>query len=248
LSKPAAQRSRRKRNQGITLIEMIIVVVIIAIASAGITMSLGALSRANLKAGAGKLAGAIRYAFNRAVVNGTTVRVHFQIPGDSFSIEEAHGGILLATRKEKEMKLALRQNGAVADAIDPWLAAEARIRNPDKPSLGTSPFGPLTNADGDSLKRYSNIPLGQGVQFVKLISANEAQPRTRGDGALHFFPGGRTEHAYVELSDGRGGAYTVELNALTGRVRIYAQPYEKIETFDKHFNSEDESEASEVKE
>jgi hypothetical protein len=146
------------------------------------------------------------------------------------------------------MKLALRQGNAVADAIDPWLAAEARIRHPDKPSLGASPFGPLTNADGDALKRYSNIPLGKGVQIVRLVAANEAQPRTRGDGALHFFAGGRTEHAFIELGDGRDGVYTVELNALTGRVRIYAQPYEKIETFDKHFNSEDERESSEVKE
>ena len=44
------------------------------------------------------------------------------------------------------------------------------------------------------------------------------------DGAVHFFPGGRSEHSYIELSDGRTGVYTVEVNALTGHARIYAQP------------------------
>jgi len=230
-----------------TLIEIILVVVIIALSSAGITMSLGALSRANLKSSAGRLAGAMRYAYNRAVVNGTTVRLHFTIPGDRFSLEEAHGGILLASRKDKEDKRALGDNGKIADSVDPWAAAEARIKNPDKPSVGASPFEPLTGHDGERLKRYSNIPLGRGVQFLKLIAANEAEPRTQGEGAVHFFPGGRSEHTYIELSDGRNGVYTIEVNALTGHARIYPQPYEELETLDQTTNSNGDQ-PSEVKE
>jgi len=227
-----------------TLIEIIIVVVIMALSSAGITMSLGALTRANLKSGAGRLAGAMRYAYNRAVVQGTTVRVRFKLPGDSFAIEEAHGGVLLATRKDKEQKRALGDNGAVADAVDPWAAAEARIRNPDKPSVGASPFGPLTTSEGETLKRYTNISLGRGVQFSRLFAANEPKPRTQGEGAVHFFPGGRSEHAFVELSDGKGAAYTLEVNALTGRVRIHPEAYERLDSVQ---NLDDDPDASEVK-
>jgi hypothetical protein len=228
-----------------TLIEIIIVVVIMALSATGISLSMGALSRANIKAGAGRLAGAMRYAYNRAVTQGTTVRIRFRIPGDSFAIEEAHGGVLLATRKDKLNKKSEGDNGQVADAVDPWLAAEARIKHPDKPTVGASPFGPLTNADGETLKRYGKIPLGRGVQFVKLIAAHEPVPRTHGDGAIHFFPGGRTEHALVELGDGRDGVYTVELNSLTGRVRVYPDAHESADTLG---NPDDEQEASEVKE
>jgi general secretion pathway protein H len=228
-----------------TLIEIIIVVVIMALASTGVSLSLGALSRANLKAGAGKMGGAMRYAYNRAVTQGTTVRVHFKIPGNTFSIEEAHGGVLLATRKDKENKRAQDAKGKVVDAVDPWAAAEARIKHPDLPSVGASPFGPLTNRDGDAIKRYTNIPLGRGVQFSKLIVAHEPEPRTSGEGSVHFFPGGQSEHAFVQLSDGRDGVYTVEVSPLTGRVKIFAEAHDSSESL---HGDDDDPETSEVKE
>lgn len=226
-----------------TLIEIIIVVVIMALASAGMTLSLGAISRANLRAGAGKLGGAMRYAYNRAVSHAMTVRVVFKLAGNTFSIEEAHGGVLLATKKDKEEKRALDARGKVVDVVDPWAAAEARIKTPDKPTVGASPFSPLTNAEGEPIKRYSNVSLGKGVEFKRLIVPHEPEPKSKGEGAVHFFPGGRSEHAYIELGDGREGIYTVEVNALTGRIKVYAGPHESLGLLD----SEDEEDSSEVK-
>ena len=227
-----------------TLIEIIIVVVIMALASAGMSLSLGAISRANLRSGAGKLGGAMRYAYNRAVSRAMTVRVVFKLPGNTFSIEEAHGGVLLTSKKDKEDKRTLDSRGKSVDAVDPWAAAEARIKSPDKPVIGSSPFSTLTNADGDPIKRYSNISLGRGVEFKRLIVPHEPEPKTAGEGAVHFFPGGRSEHAYIELGDGREGVYTVEVNALTGRVKVYSGTYESLGLLD----SENEEDASEVKE
>src|SRR4051794_1172475 len=92
-AQPARARRTRRANlrlQGMTLIEIVIVVAIMALASAGMSLSLGALSRANLRAGAGKLGGAMRYAYNRAVSHSMTLRVVFRMPGNTFSIEEAH--------------------------------------------------------------------------------------------------------------------------------------------------------------
>jgi hypothetical protein len=227
-----------------TLIEIIIVVVIMALASAGMSLSLGAISRANLRAGAGKLGGAMRYAYNRAVSRAMTVRVVFKLPGNTFSIEEAHGGVLLSSRKDKEEKRTLDSRGKPVDSVDPWAAAEARIKTPDKPVVGTSPFSGLTNADGDPMKRYANVSLGKGVEFKRLIVPHEPEPKTAGEGAVHFFPGGRSEHAYIELSDGREGIYTVEVNALTGRVKVYTGPHESEGQLD---DTEHDEESSEVK-
>jgi Tfp pilus assembly protein FimT len=227
-----------------TLIEIIIVVVIMALASAGMSLSLGAISRANLRSGAGKLGGAMRYAYNRAVSRGMTVRVVFKLPGNTFSIEEAHGGVLLTSKKDREDKRTLDSRGKSVDAVDPWAAAEARIKTPDKPVIGSSPFTALTNADGDPVKRYANVSLGSGVEFRRLIVPHEPEPKTSGEGAIHFFPGGRSEHAYIELGDGREGIYTVEINALTGRVKVYSGPHESLGLLD----SENDEDASEIKE
>jgi general secretion pathway protein H len=228
-----------------TLIEVIIVVVIIALAASGISLSLGAISRANLKSSAGKLGAAMRYAYNRAVTQGTTVRVSFSIPGNTFSIQEAREGVLLATKKEKEQKQALNEKGKVVDAIDPWEAAQARIAAPDKPTVGASPFAPLESEDGTPLKRYNKVKLPSGVQIIKLLVAHEPEPRTRGEGAVHFFPGGRGEHALVQIGDGREGIYTVEVSALTGRIRVYPREYEATDLLEP--DDEDQKTTSEVK-
>ena len=228
-----------------TLIEVIIVVVIIALAASGITLSLGALSRANLKSGAGKLGAAMRFAYNRAVTQGTTVRVFFNIPGNVFSIQEARAGVLLATKKEKDNKQVLNERGKALDAVDPWELAQAKISTPDKPRIGSSPFEPLTTDDGSELKRYSKVVLGSGVQIVRLLVAHEPEPRTSGEGAVHFFPGGRGERALVQLGDGREGVYTVEVNALTGRIRVYPYAYEEKDLLEP---DEMDNDVSEVKE
>jgi general secretion pathway protein H len=239
--------SRRHRKQeGMTLIEMIIVTVILALAASGISLSLGALSRASLKAGAGKMASGIRYAYNRAITQGTTVRVHFKMSGSTFSVEEARSGVLLTTKKEKLDKRSVGESGAPVDSADPWEAAQAKIAHPDKPSLGASPFAALTTEDGTPLKRYTGVSLGAGVQIVKLIVPHEPEPRTAGEGSVYFFPGGRGESALIELGDGRNGIYTLEIRPLTGRVKIYSEAYETRNIL--HDKDDDEDTTSEVKE
>jgi prepilin-type N-terminal cleavage/methylation domain-containing protein len=243
------QHRKHLKQEGMTLIEMIIVTVILALAASGISLSLGALSRASLKAGAGKMAAGMRYAYNRAITQGTTVRVHFKMASSVFSIEEARSGVLLTTKKEKLDKRSLGVKGVPIDAADPWEAAQARIAHPDKPSLGASPFAALTTEDGTALKRYTNVSLGAGVLISKLIVPHEPVPRTTGEGAVYFFPGGRSESALIQLGDGRDGVYTLEVRPLTGRTKIYAEAYEKSNVLhDVRDKDEDEDTTSEVKE
>jgi prepilin-type N-terminal cleavage/methylation domain-containing protein len=238
-------RHRRTRSQeGMTLLEIIMVTVILALAISGVSFSLGALTRTNLKGGAGRLTAAIKYAYNRAITQGTTVRVHFNIPGTTFSIEEAHAGVMMTRAQDKKNKKNIDANGKVADAVDPWASAQARISQPDKPSVGASPFSALTTSDGEVLKRYQNVPIGRGVQIIKLIVAHEPEPVTTGEGSVHFFPGGRTERAVIQLGDGRSGVYSVEVHPLTGRVKVHAEAYEPKDLL-KELDGEEVSEVRE---
>jgi len=217
---------------GMTLIEIVIVVVIIALAASGLSFSLGAVTKANLRAGAGKLASAMRYAYNRAIVKGTTVRIVFEVPGSTFSIEEANGGVTMV-RADDERRMADTDEGAPSQAAaDPWAAAQSRISDALKPNLGASPFSALQGGDGKSIDRFTNVSLGRRVQIVKLLVPHEPTPLEQGQGSVHFFPGGMTEHAVIQLSDGGDTVYSIELHPLTGRAKIRPEAYEPRELLD----------------
>lgn len=209
-----------------TLIELIVVVVILAFAASGLSFSLGALTKTHLKSGAAKLAAAARFAYNRALVRGTTVRIAFDLPGNTFSIEEAHGRIALARADDERRKNTLEKGGADVVAVDPWVAARNRIQEALRPTFGASPFHAITGENGKAITRYQKISLGRRVQLVKLIVPHEPGPLEQGKGAVHFFPAGMTEHAVLQLSDGGDGVYSVEIRPLTGRCRIYPEAYQ----------------------
>ena len=211
-----------------TLIELIVVVVILAFAASGLSFSLGAMTKANLKSGASKLASAARFAYNRAIIHGTTVRIAFELPGNTFSIEEANDRITLARNDDERRKNTLEKGGGDIVAVDPWVAAKNRISEALRPTYGASPFHAISgdSSKGKSTSRYQKISLGRRVQLIKLIVPHEPAPLEQGKGAIHFFSAGLTEHAVLQLSDGADGVYSVEVRPLTGRCRIYPRAYE----------------------
>jgi prepilin-type N-terminal cleavage/methylation domain-containing protein len=228
----SAHRARSRRLAGVTLIEILVVAVIIGIGASGLSFSLGAMTKANLRGGAGKVAAAVKYSYNRAVMKGTTVRIAFDVPGGSFSIEEGSGRVTLARVDDERRTEGSGEDGEEVVAADPWAAAQSRIDQALKPNLGASPFGPLETSDGKTLERYTNVPLGRRVQIIRLIVPHHPAPLEQGRGAVHFFPGGMTEHAVVHLSDGGDTVYSVEVHPLTGRSRIRAEAYEPEDFLD----------------
>lgn len=212
----------RRRSEGMTLIEMMIVVVLVALAATGVTYSLGALTRTHLRSACMRVAAGARYAFNRAISHGTTVRLVFDLGSGEMGFEEAHGSITLA-RVTDSRRIDIErdgEDGADAAAVDPWEAARARLEDTLRPSFGGSPFTPLEGS------RYERRPLADGVRIVRLTTPHEAEPRENGTGHVYFFPNGQTEHSVVWVSDGRDRVFSVEIHPLTGRARVRDSAWE----------------------
>lgn len=207
-----------------TLIEMMIVVLIVAVAATGLSVGFGALTRTHLRSACMRVAAASRYAFNRAISQGTTVRLAFDFSTHQMSFEEAHGNITLA-RVDDERRLDIEEGGDGADAagVDPWAAARARLEDTLRPSFGASPF---TTLEGS---RYQPSELADGVEIERLITPHEAEPREEGTGHVYFFPNGQTEHAVVWVTDGGDRVFSVEIHPLTGRARVREGPFEPEE-------------------
>ena len=206
-----------------TLIEMMIVVVIVAMAAVGMTFAVGALTRTQLRSSCVKVMAAARFSYNRAVSKGTTVRVVIDVDEDTIAIEEAHGRVTLARMDDPR-----RENSESADdeaAVDPWASAQQRLEETMRPSFGASPFSPIRGSGGETLDRYRTQPIGDGIDVIRLILPHEPEPREEGKGSIYFFPHGMSEHAVVQLSDG-SNVYSVEIHPLTARGKVHTFAFE----------------------
>jgi general secretion pathway protein H len=211
-----------------TLIEILIVIVIIALAAGGITMGLGALGRSHLRSACVKIAAASRFAYNRSITRGTTVRVVLDLDANTIAIEEAHGRVALA-RSDDSTREELDEDAEDRAAVDPWAAAQARLSKTLVPSFGASPFGPITDEDGDAIERYlpHAVARSTDVDVARVIVPHEPEPREHGRGAIYYFPAGQTEHAVVWITDDGGEkVYSVEIHPLTGRATVHDFAFE----------------------
>jgi len=206
------------------LIEVILVVAIIAVIVTGATFGLGAVTRTRLRSASFRVMSAARYAYNRAITQGTTTRLHFDFEKNTMAVEESQTPVTLATGDDLD--------GETGDAVDPWDLARRRLEKPlDKP-VPRSPFRPITNSDGKEIKRYTAQPVGDGISVHGLITPHEIDTRTEGEGSVYFFPGGVTEQAVIQLSDSSDTVYSIEIHPLTGNARIHNFAFEPLDEID----------------
>mgnify|MGYP001822252961 CR=1 FL=1 len=90
----------RRTASGFTLIEMMVVVIIVAVAMTGVGLSVGATSRAKLRSSCFKLVSAVRYAYSNAVTHGKTTRLVLDFDARTFHLEETSGRVVLTKDDE----------------------------------------------------------------------------------------------------------------------------------------------------
>ena len=102
-----------------------------------------------------------------------------------------------------------------------------------RPTLGRSPFGPITGREGKALKRYEAAPLGKKIRVLRVYVPHAPAPIDAGHAAIYYFPQGQTERAVVQLTDAKDRVYSVAIEPLTGRARVYDYAYEPIPLEDR---------------
>lgn len=206
-----------------------IVLVIVALGASAASLGLGSVTRTNLKSACVRLMSLTRYAYHRALTNGSTVRVSLNLDQGTFGVSEAFGRVTLVRSDAPLRTEAARDDDNGRDpgaGLDPWELAKRRIERPDDLSLPPSPFSKLTTPEGKVMERFKTQPIGNKIRIVRVIVAHEAAPKTEGTTDLFFFPSGLTQHAVIQLSDPSGTIFSVEVHPLTGKGSIHDAPYE----------------------
>ncbi|MDW8245409.1 MAG: prepilin-type N-terminal cleavage/methylation domain-containing protein [Sandaracinaceae bacterium] len=213
------------RRAGLTLIEITVVILILAMVATSVSYGLGALFQSELRSACMRLAAASRFAFNRAVSHGKTIRITLDFSAHTMAIEEAHSRITLARTDDPRREAIEKEDDTGADhaAVDPWAAAKARLADTLRPSFGHSPFRPIPG------ERYAPQSLGRGVMLLRLYTPHENDAREHGKGHIYFFSHGQAEHAVIWLGDGRKSIFSIEIHPLNGKVKVRSEPYEPEE-------------------
>ncbi len=208
--------SPRRTERGLTLVELLIVVALIAMLSAAVVFGSGMFGASRQRAAAAMIVSGIRTAFTRANATGRPVRLVFDLEENLVSLEETASAVMLRENDEEE------STGAGAEPVTEVERAareesEAILKGPRAPRPSFRPvkeFGFQT--DGKEGRE-----LGKGVSFRMVQTEHDGQERTEGRAYLYFWPGGGTEHAVIQLHQGKDDdGLTVVVSPLTGRAKI----------------------------
>jgi prepilin-type N-terminal cleavage/methylation domain-containing protein len=206
---------RTAKARGFTLIELVVVMVIVSTVLTLVSMGIANIRRADLTSASGMMSGAMRYLYNLAVINNTPYRLVIDMDDRAFWGEELD--------TDDPCARFLPEDGAFGtEEFDP-----EDNESPDADSGAMGVKRPRTHRANftktkDNLLSRRVLPMGIVVTGV-MTSKNQG-PKETGKVAIHFFPGGYAENAYIWMGeqalddDEPEVLLTLELASLNGHV------------------------------
>jgi general secretion pathway protein H len=218
-----------------TLIEIMVVVVLIAVVSVAVFGGTGQLGSARLRHTATAINGAVKVAFTRATATSKSLRLVFDIDSSTMWLEEGDQPMLV----QHDSKTGAANGGA-----DPATEAEkAALREGESivkgPKVARAHFHPVggislhadavpANSAGKPAEGKGPIPLPRNIHFREIQAIHDDAPKTAGRAYLYFWPGGQTERASIQLrlgdSTDDSDTITLLVSPLTGKVTVKNGP------------------------
>jgi general secretion pathway protein H len=230
-------RTGRRRQRGLTLIEVLIAIALIALLTGSLLFGRGMLAGSRMKAAATLIVSGVRYGLTRANSTGRPARLVFDFDKKQLSIEEASTSLMLRETGKDPSAGATPASSAEAKA-----RAEAeRIVEGPRPARPT--FAKLSGVSGTIEELAAGRALGDGVELVQVRTEHDEDYVREGRAYVYFWPGGTTERAVIHLkkTGDRDTALSVVLSPLTGRAKIEKGevPFPEARGFDEEFSERD---------
>jgi len=209
--------SPKRTPKGLTLIEITIALLILALMFYIAIPGLAGLTRANLKTAARELAGTIRYLFNYSVTKNLYCRLVIYIEEGSYSAECSEEQFLMSREKEEAYDGARAEEEEEEEDTFGLTEEEKEILRIRKHKVQ---FSQIDDADIKPTK------LPNGVGFDGVWVMHQPERYTRGKTYIYFFPSGFMEKAVIHLVDESGVIFSVVTEPITGKAKVYNRLYE----------------------
>jgi len=206
-------RRRSTQARGFTLLELLIVSgLVIAIALVVIPSAQSVLG-VRLREEASRLAGAIRAMYAEAALAGKTCRLVFDLDEGAYWPECAEGRVAIEQKEEslRGARIERERRSFARNELQEAAMQEIESRR----SFNTH--------EGRMVARRD---LPDDVYFDAVWTRHQPEPYGSGTAYLYFFPHGETERAYLYLARDEDDVYTVVVDPVTGRARVYGERIE----------------------
>jgi general secretion pathway protein H len=224
IASSATERARAARSaRGLTLIEILVVMFILAMIMWSASVSMGAAGQAEVIRSTNQLAASLRFAYDRARFTGQHYRIHIDFEKRSFQLQKAEEAMYLpATNRDGELlkldpkKQAAKdqRDAAAAEAYFSTLAAAVYAKADE--GEGTMPGDPYTPKPKEVPRRRppmfeafeddetlgdlgKPIELPEGVEILSVQTDSDLLPITEGQADIYFFPRGQTQLTHIQL-------------------------------------------------
>jgi general secretion pathway protein H len=223
------------RQRGFTLIEIMVVIAIIALASGTALFSLRSAGRTGLRGSASQLGAAIRYCYDRAITTNSYYRMVIDFDANAYWAERSDDRMLLGRDKEKApgKGQAFDQEAADKARDQQTLDDDERMRERGQ-GLGIA-LEPPPHPKRAKFQTFSDAAVKKvmlkGVRLFDVYTPRQREPYKKGKAYLYFFPDGHTERALVRLAENED-FYSLLVSPLTGRVDVRPGRIEPERDFD----------------
>jgi general secretion pathway protein H len=205
----------RAAQRGLTLVELLIVIALIAVLGGTVLMGPGLLEGSRLKSAATLIVSGVRLGLARASTTGRPTRLAFDLDGGKVTLEEANSSVLL-----REHTKDSSSGASPATELEKSAQAESN-RILEGPHAPRATFKAVPGFNTSPDQNGPARALGNGVEFISVQTEHDDDPRTSGRAYLYFFPGGTTERASVQLKRrGDDAGLTITISGLTGRAKV----------------------------
>ncbi len=208
---------KMNKSRGMTLIEIMIVVALIAVLTGTLVFGSGFFTGAHRRAAATLIVVGVRKGLAHANTTGKPVRLALDIEHGRITLEESSSREVFRKNGNDEDDEEEPSTSAAESLLsDAEGAAEFFLSGSSSPKPNFQAID-LLGQDGDAPGRV----LGRGVRFVKIQTEHDEDAIEDGVAHLYFWPGGLTERAIVQIARrSEESGITIVVSALTGRAEI----------------------------
>ncbi len=230
-------------RRGMTLVEILVVVAIIAGMMGGGIYYLGVMTNSTLRNESMRLTSSIKYTWTQAAMNNAQYRMVFDLDEERYWTEITRSPVAPDEEDEPD------ESGETEDERNQRFVSEEARKLEEREGESSrydseddqSPFNTRRKLTYKKVQDAKLKPrtLSDGIGFQSVIKGGEQSARKEGRAAVRFFPNGFQEPAMIKLVHESGAVFTLVTEPLTGRVHVFNRDLEPREGFGEPVRTED---------